>query len=98
MTLVRNLALGAIIALLATPVAAHEGEAHMAGMKMSGTHMDNMMGMHDMKVTVSAVDAKTGIVNVNANGMLLRIHFPPASLANVKSGDKITVHLSFTKP
>jgi hypothetical protein len=60
--------------------------------------MDNMMGMHDMAATVNAVDAKTGLVDVTAGGLALKLHFPPASLVNVKMGDSITVHLAFTKP
>jgi Cu/Ag efflux protein CusF len=50
-----------------------------------------------MAVTVTAIDHKTGIVNVSAGDMKLTVHFPPTSLAEVKEGDKITLHLSFTK-
>jgi hypothetical protein len=70
----------------------------MPGMNMSGTNMQNMNGMHMMAATVTAVDAGTGLTDVDADGMKLRVHFPPASLAGIKAGDKITLHLSFTKP
>jgi hypothetical protein len=70
----------------------------MKGMNMSGMKMDNMMGMHTMSATVTAVDTKTGLVDVSTEGMNLKLHFPPASLANVKAGDNITLHLAFTKP
>lgn len=69
----------------------------MKGMNMPGMKMDNMMGMHDMAATVTAVDSKTGIIDVMAGGMALKVHFPPPSLANVKAGDNITLHLAFTK-
>jgi hypothetical protein len=29
--------------------------------------------------------------------MTLKLHFPPVSLAGIKAGDKLSVHLSFTK-
>lgn len=70
----------------------------MKGMNMPGMKMDNMMGMHDMAATVTAVAPKTGIIDVMASGMALKVHFPPAALTNVKSGDSITLHLAFTKP
>jgi hypothetical protein len=72
----------------------------MAGMDMKGMNMqgmDNMMGMHMMSVTVTAIDSKTGLVDATAGSMALKLHFPPASLAAVKAGDKLTVHLSFSK-
>lgn len=53
---------------------------------------------HAMPATVSSVDHKTGLVEVSSGGMALKLHFPPPSLTEVKSGDKITLHLSFTKP
>lgn len=91
-------------ALLATSIlfAGSAALAHepggMQGMNMPGMKMDNMMGMHDMAATVTAVDSKTGLVDVNAGGMALKVHFPPAALANVRAGDSITIHLAFTKP
>lgn len=71
---------------------------NMPGMNMPGMKMGNMMGMHMMTATITTVDSKTGLVDVMAGGMALKIHFPPASLANVKAGDSITLHLAFTKP
>ena len=69
------------------------------GMKgMKGMGMKGMMGMHTMNATVTAVDAKTGLIDASAGDMRLKLHFPPASLAGLKSGDKITLHMGFTKP
>ncbi len=58
---------------------------------------DKNASMHSMPATVEAVDTTTGIVDVKSGDMALKLHFPPASVANLKSGDSITVHLSFTK-
>lgn len=71
----------------------------MQHMGKSMHHMDaGSASMHTMPATVTSVDAKTGIVEATSEGMSLKVHFPPASLANVKSGDKITLHLGFSKP
>jgi hypothetical protein len=55
------------------------------------------MGMHDMPATVTEVDHKTGLVDVESGSMKLKVHFPAASVADLKKGDKITLHLGFTK-
>ncbi len=70
----------------------------MKGMKgMKGTH-GHMMGMHMMPATVTEVDTTTGMVEANAEGMALKVHFPPASVASLKAGDKITLHMGYSKP
>ena len=80
----------------APALAQDQSMANMPGMNMSG--MGSMMGMHVMPATVTAVDTKTGLIDVMAGSMALKLHFPPATLAAVKSGDKITLHLAFSKP
>ncbi|HET7359750.1 MAG TPA: hypothetical protein VFJ04_06345 [Rhodanobacteraceae bacterium] len=55
------------------------------------------MGVHDMPGTVTSIDKSTGMIRVTTEGKQLRLHFPPASLANVNKGDTITLHLSFSK-
>lgn len=72
--------------------------AMRSGQDMSGMHMKNMMGMHAMPAAVSSVDTKTGMVDVNAEGMMLKVHFPPSAVANLKTGDKITLHMGYSKP
>ena len=95
----RTIVLASLLSLAVAPAFAQNSSMQgMPGMNMPGMSRQNMMGMHTMPATVSAIDAKTGIVDVNAGGMNLKLHFPPASLANVKAGDSITVHLAFTKP
>lgn len=95
-TMAFGLAFGGLLALAAAPSLAQQSGA--AG-DMSGgmADMGNTMGMHMMTVTVTAIDGKTGLVDATAGGMALKLHFPPPSLAGVKAGDKIMVHLSFHK-
>jgi hypothetical protein len=64
---------------------------------MPGMEMGTMLGQHMMPVTVTAIDSKTGLVDATAGSMALKLHFPPPSLAGVKPGDKIMVHLAFHK-
>ena len=91
MRLLHSAAIAGALLFAAAPALAHS--SNMPGMNMPG-----MMGMHDMSATVTAVNKTSGAVSVDAGGMKLNVHFPPASLANVNVGDKITVHLGFTKP
>lgn len=69
---------------------------------MTGMHHAPAAGdagnMHMMPAIVTKADAKNGLLDVNSEGMALRLHFPPASLAGVKTGDKISLHMGFTKP
>ena len=84
---------------LATSPAWAQNQGGMSGMNMPGmSGMGGMMGMHMMPATVTAIDTKTGLVDVTAGSMALKLHFPPASLASLKAGDKITLHLGFSKP
>jgi hypothetical protein len=73
------------------------GQMMQGGMMQGGMMGGQMMGMHAMTVTVTALDAKTGLVDASSGNMALKLHFPPASLAGVKTGDKLSVHLSFSK-
>lgn len=65
------------------------------GRMMQG--MGPMLGQHMMPVTITAIDAKTGIVDATAGSMALKLHFPPPSLAGMKAGDMISVHMAFHK-
>ncbi len=67
--------------------------------RMNGMHhTGKMMGMHKMPATVTAADASTGIVDVSADGMAMKVHFPPTAMEDLKPGDKITLYLGFSKP
>lgn len=69
------------------------GQKDMAAHDM----MNKNPSMHTMPATVNSVDTKTGIVDVTAGGMSLKVHFPPTSVADLKSGDQITLHMGFSK-
>lgn len=59
--------------------------------------MVDMHGMHDMPATVTHADPQTGIVDVESEGMALRVHFPPASMVNLKAGDKIGLYMGYSQ-
>lgn len=94
------------LALLTAPALAQStsgGMAHSDSMghsdsmsSMSGMHHN--ASMHKMPATVTSVDDKTGMVEVTSEGMALKLHFPPASLNGLKAGDKISIHMGFSKP
>lgn len=93
------------LALALSGVAVAQNSMPTSGMdKMAAMHSDmkgmqgNMMGMHKMPATVTAADVSTGMVDVTAEGMALKVHFPPAAVAKLKAGDKITLHMGFSKP
>lgn len=105
-----GLAAVSAFALLAGTALAQSSSGSMQGGAMSGPsggmqhmgktmhHMDSATGnMHSMPATVTNVDQKTGLIDVTSEGMALKLHFPPASLANIKSGDKITLKMGFSK-
>jgi hypothetical protein len=84
-------------------VATAQDEPPPGSMPSQGQHtiknddMVNMHGMHTLAATVTQADPKTGIVDVMAEGMALRVHFPPASMVNLKAGDKIGVYMGYSQ-
>jgi Cu/Ag efflux protein CusF len=90
------------LATIARPAFAQsQNMDNMPGMNMTGMNtpgMQSMSGMHMMSATVTAIDSSTGLTDVDTGSMKLRVHFPSASLAGIKAGDKISLHLAFTKP
>lgn len=87
---------GVVVAQDSTPTSGMDKMGAMHS-DMKGMH-GNMMGMHMMPATVTAADAKTGMVDVTTEGMALKVHFPPTAMAGLKAGDKITLHMGFSKP
>ena len=53
----------------------------------------DMAGRHSMDGQVTKVDAKKGWIDVKTPEGSMKLHFPPAALANVKKGDSVTVEL-----
>jgi hypothetical protein len=45
---------------------------------------------------VTKVDPKKGWIDVKTPEGSMKLHFPPAALANVKKGDRVTVDLGMT--
>ncbi len=54
-----------------------------------------MKGWHSMPGTVTSVNHNTGIVKVRSEGKHLRVHFPPNTITQLKSGDKISLKLGY---
>ena len=77
----------AIMAMAAEPMEGHE----------QGSMSMGHMGEHDMTGTVAKLNHKKGTLELKSKPANLRLHFPPESLKDIKNGDKITVHLSFSK-
>ncbi|WP_426689295.1 hypothetical protein [Rhodanobacter ginsengiterrae] len=80
------------------PAPASSSMGHMDMGMMHKMHHPRNGSMHKMAASVTSVDAKTGMVGVDAGGMALTVHFPPKSMTNLEVGDKITLHMGFTKP
>ena len=51
------------------------------------------MNRHTMDGQVTKVDAKRGWIDVKTSEGSMKLHFPPAALANVKKGDSVSVEL-----
>jgi hypothetical protein len=79
-----------------SPSAGQASAVHMAHTPRT-TAMVNMHGMHTIPATVTHADPKTGIVDVMADGMALKVHFPPDSMANLKSGDNIGLYMAYSQ-
>lgn len=83
-----------------SPTPASSSMGHMGSGMKHDKMMHKMMNdsMHKMPATVTTADAKTGMVEVETEGMALKVHFPPATMSSLKAGDKITLHMGFSKP
>src|SRR2546423_13994055 len=55
---------------------------------------ETMKGQHSMDGEVTKVDAKKGWVDVKTPEGRMKLHFPPAALAEIKKGDRVTVDLA----
>lgn len=88
------------LALAQSDMPTHHGDEPMmhaqdADAMHQDMHGDAMLGEHDMPGTVTRVDHKTGIVELTSLGMKLRVHFPPPTIARLKAGDHILLHLGY---
>jgi hypothetical protein len=55
------------------------------------------MGMHSMSGTIETINSQTGWMKIKTGLGELTIHYPAPTVKDLKKGDKITVHLSYTK-
>lgn len=81
-----------------------KGEGRMGMMKgdcmkdMDGMRGDcPMMGMHAMTGTVDKIDYAKGTLMLKNSVADMMLHFPSASIKDLKNGDTITVKLGFSK-
>ena len=103
------LAGGLLAANFAVPVCAEEGYGSGMGMEKSGMGMEKMekmemekgkhkmMGWHKMSGTVDNIDYAKGMLTLKSGAPDMMLHFPPASIKDLKNGDTITVDLGFAK-
>lgn len=54
-------------------------------------------GVHRMAATVIDFDRETGIVDLKTDVGELKVHFPPAALADLKKGDAVQLQLGLRK-
>lgn len=80
------------------PAPATSSTGHMGNGMHSKMHQKMNGSMHNMPATVTSVDTSTGMVEVTSEGMSLKVHFPAASVASLKAGDKITLHMGYSMP
>ena len=55
------------------------------------------MGTHSMTGTIETINNQTGWMKIKTGIGELTIHYPAPTVKELKQGDKITVHLSYTK-
>jgi len=55
------------------------------------------LGVHSMGGTIESIDSKTGWMKIKTGMGDLTIHYPAPAVKDLKQGDKITVHLSYSK-
>lgn len=106
MSLIRRALLPCVLLLACAAIASAQDEPPPGSTPGAGAHMThaiktddmvNMHGMHTMPATVTHADPQTGIVDVMTEGMALRVHFPPASMASLKAGDKIGLYMGYSQ-
>ncbi len=69
---------------------------HAMGHEDAAAHSE-AMGDHWMPARVTKVDHKSGLVHVVSEGMHLVVHFPPPAVEDLKTGEKINLHLGYSK-
>jgi hypothetical protein len=81
--------LGAILSVAAI--------VYLAPVALAADDYAPSMGEHSMAGTIEAINNQTGWMKINTGMGELNIHYPAPTVKDLKKGDKITVHLSYTK-
>ena len=101
--------LAAALAISALAGDYESGRGMMKGGGMMGMKGDCMMdahgmrgdcpmaGSHSMTGKVDKIDYAKGTLMLKHGAADMLLHFPPASVKDLKNGDTITVHLGFSK-
>lgn len=101
--------LAATLAISALAGDYESGRGMMKGSGMMGMKGDCMMdasgmrgecpmaGSHSMTGKVDRIDHAKGTLTLKHGAADMLLHFPPASIKDLKNGDTITVHLGFSK-
>lgn len=86
--------------LLFSPTYAAEGTMDATTAKPRHAEMapakGKQSGMHSITGKVEDLDTETGMVELKTAEGPLKLHFPPKSLAQIKKGDELQIHLGFT--
>jgi hypothetical protein len=94
---IRTLTVSAVIlALGAAPALAGGDKAgHTAGKSKDTAPADSdFKGRHTMSGEVTKVDHQKGTLSLKTHEGTLDLHFPPASIKDVKQGDQISVQMA----
>ncbi len=54
-------------------------------------------GQHRISGTITAINHKTGVIDVKTTEAALQLHYPPKYIHRLKKGEKITVDLAYAK-
>lgn len=94
------LTITALVILSLSPVVSadeHDNAASQSWDDRGMYHMSMPMGGHDMSVKVESVDHKTGFMNLKSGLGKMTIYFPAPAVKDLVKGDKINLHLSFSR-
>jgi hypothetical protein len=82
---------------VAAPVAAAPVVVPAAAPPPAALQTAGILGQNTMTAIVTGIDSTSGTVDASADGSPLKLHFPQAALSNIKVGDRISIHLAFSK-
>lgn len=100
---IQILAVASTALLASTPLWAADMGSNMGGMSgMSGGQctryktVGGETGVHSMTGRVAAINHHTGMIALKTDEGVLRLHFPPQSLKQVKKGEQLKINIGFS--